>query len=146
MTEKITQARRAHGAEAGFSLMELLVAMVILALIMGVVAPRVVGYLSRAKSQTAEVQIRNIRAAADMFLLHVGRYPTNEEGLGALVEPKPTATGWFGPYLQEETVPVDPWGQPFRYDVSDDGMRVRIFSLGRDNAEGGSGEDKDVAI
>ncbi|WP_415107877.1 type II secretion system major pseudopilin GspG [Hyphomonas sp.] len=145
MTDRTKEPARVYGPEAGFSLMELLVAMVILALIMGVVAPRVVGYLSRAKSQTAEVQIRNIKAAADMFLLDVGRYPTDEEGLRALVEPRTTVTGWFGPYLQEKTIPVDPWGQPFRYSVSDDGMEVHIFSLGRDNAEGGSGEDEDVA-
>ncbi len=69
-------------AEAGFSLMELLVALVILALVMGIVAPRVIGYLSRAKSQTAEAQVRNIKGALDLFLIDVGRYPTENEGLG----------------------------------------------------------------
>ncbi len=74
--------RRSQG---GFSLMELLVALVILALVMGIVAPRVIGYLSRAKSQTAEAQVKNIQGALDLFLIDVGRYPTESEGLAALI-------------------------------------------------------------
>ncbi|MDP3457746.1 MAG: type II secretion system major pseudopilin GspG [Hyphomonas sp.] len=131
-------------AEAGFSLMELLVALVILALVMGIVAPRVIGYLSRAKSQTAEAQVKNIQGALDLFLIDVGRYPTENEGLKALIEAPAGAAGWAGPYLDEEVMPVDPWGKDYFYSSTDDGLRVRVYSLGRDGAEGGTGEDADV--
>lgn len=130
--------------QRGFSLMELLVALVILALIMGVVGPRVIGYLSRAKSQTAETQVRLIQSALDLYLIDVGRYPTPEEGLQALVAPPASAPGWSGPYLDEEQVPADPWGRPYLYFSGSDGLRVRVYSLGRDGAEGGTGEDADV--
>ncbi|MFN7055084.1 type II secretion system major pseudopilin GspG [Hyphomonas sp.] len=130
--------------QAGFSLMELLVALVILALIMGVVGPRVIGYLSRAKSQTAETQVRNMQGALDMFMLDVGRYPTEEEGLRALVAAPASAPGWAGPYLDEDEVPADPWGRPYLYATAPDGVRVRVYSLGRDGVEGGSGEDADI--
>ncbi len=134
------------GRQAGFSLMELLIALVILALIMGVVGPRVVGYLSRAKSQTAETQVKMIQNALDLFLLDVGRYPTEEEGLEALMEPSPNMSGWAGPYLDEEQVPADPWGRPYLYSASGEGLRVRVYSYGRDGAPSGSGEDADIGL
>lgn len=130
--------------EAGFSLMELLVALVILALVMGLVAPRVIGYLSRAKSQTAEAQVKNIQAALDLFQIDVGRYPTESEGLEALVSAPAGTAGWAGPYLDDEAVPADPWGRPYYYASTEDGLRVRVYSFGRDGAEGGTGEDADI--
>lgn len=131
-------------AQAGFSLMELLVALVILALVMGIVAPRVVGYLSRAKSQTAEAQVKMMQGALDLFLLDVGRYPTEDEGLKALLAAPAGAAGWAGPYLDEDTLPADPWGREYLYSAGGDGLRVRVYSLGRDGAAGGSGEDADI--
>lgn len=131
--------------QAGFSLMELLVALVILALVMGIVAPRVIGYLSRAKSQTAEAQVKNIQGALDLFLIDVGRYPTENEGLQALIEAPAGSAGWAGPYLDdEEAVPLDPWGNAYLFSSTEDGLRVRVFSLGRDATEGGAGEDADI--
>jgi general secretion pathway protein G len=138
------QDARISRAQAGFSLMELLVALVILALVMGIVAPRVIGYLSRAKSQTAEAQVKNIQGALDLFLMDVGRYPTETEGLEALMEAPAGSAGWAGPYLEEEVVPTDPWGKPYLYSSTEDGLRVRVYSLGRDGTEGGEGEDADV--
>ena len=136
---------RIRRTQAGFSLMELLVALVILALVMGIVAPRVIGYLSRAKSQTAEAQVKNIQGALDLFLIDVGRYPTENEGLKALIEAPAGGAGWAGPYLDDsEEVPLDPWGNPYLYTSTEDGLRVRVFSLGRDGAEGGTGEDADI--
>ncbi len=131
-------------AQAGFSLMELLVALVILALVMGIVAPRVIGYLSRAKSQTADIQVENIETTLDKFSLDVGRYPSESEGLKALVEAPPGVVGWFGPYFDEEFVPLDPWGREYLYELAEDGQRVRVYSLGRDGTEGGTGEDADI--
>lgn len=137
---------RSVRGQAGFSLMELLVALVILALIMGVVGPRVIGYLSRAKSQTAGVQIENIKSSLDMFLLDVGRYPTEDEGLGVLIEPNSSVAGWAGPYLDEDSVPTDPWGRPYHFEVANGGMKAIVYTYGRDDAEGGEGEDADVGI
>jgi general secretion pathway protein G len=131
--------------QAGFSLMELLIALVILAMIAGVVGPRVIGYLSRAKSQTASVQITNIKAALDMYLLDVGRYPSDEEGLKVLVEPAQGIAGWAGPYLDDEAVPLDPWGQPYAYKLGGEARGYQILTYGRDNAPGGSGEDADIS-
>lgn len=133
--------RRSQG---GFSLMELLVALVILALVMGIVAPRVIGYLSRAKSQTAEAQVKNIQGALDLFLIDVGRYPTESEGLAALIQAPAGAAGWSGPYLDDEAVPADPWGAAYLYSSTEDGLRVSVYSFGRDGAEGGTGEDADI--
>jgi general secretion pathway protein G len=138
---------RIRRTQAGFSLMELLVALVILALVMGIVAPRVIGYLSRAKSQTAEAQVKNIQGALDLFLIDVGRYPTESEGLKALIEAPAGSTGWAGPYLDnDEVVPLDPWGNPYLYTSTEGGLRVRVYSLGRDGVEGGTGEDADIGV
>lgn len=141
--QRDAQIRR---AQAGFSLMELLVALVILALVMGVVATNVFPRLSRAKTQTAEVQAKNIEGALDLFLIDVGRYPTGSEGLAALIEAPAGAAGWSGPYLDEEAVPVDPWDKAYLYAPTEDGLRVRVYSLGRDGTEGGEGEDTDVNV
>lgn len=135
---------RTRRSQAGFSLMELLVALVILALVMGIVAPRVIGYLSRAKSQTAEAQVKNIQGALDLFLIDVGRYPTETEGLAALITAPSGAAGWAGPYLDDEAMPTDPWGNAYYYASTEDGLRVRVYSLGRDGTEGGTGEDADI--
>lgn len=129
-------------ADGGFSLMELLVVLGILALLAGFVGPRVVGYFARAKGQTAVTQIESLRAALDLFLLDTGRYPNPREGLGALVADPGNLPGWRGPYLAE-ALPVDPWGNPYRYRITREG-RVEIASLGADAAEGGEGEAADI--
>ena len=136
--------RQSRPREAGFSLMELLVALVILALIVGLVAPQVLGYLGRAKSQTAEVQIDNLKASLSGYLLDMGRYPTTTEGLGSLVKAPPGAASWRGPYIDGEEVPLDPWSRPYRYELPANATRPRIFTLGADDAPGGEGEAADV--
>ncbi len=135
-----TGKRRNHG----FSLMELLVALVILALIVGLVGPQVMGYLGRARTQSADVQIANIKAGLNLYMLDVGRYPTPEEGLKALTTAPGGAAKWRGPYLEDGKLPADPWGRDFRYEISSDGLHPRIFSLGADDAPGGDGENADI--
>lgn len=129
-------------SEAGFTLIELLVVLVILGLLVGLVGPQVIGYLSSAKSDTAKVQVEQLNSALELFLLDVGRYPSEAEGLDALVERPQGIERWNGPYLRKGDVPLDPWGNPYRYTI-DDGS-VRIYSFGADNAEGGDGENRDV--
>ncbi|MEL7487163.1 MAG: type II secretion system major pseudopilin GspG [Pseudomonadota bacterium] len=129
--------------EAGFSLTELLVALAILALIMGVAAPRIIGYLGSSKSKTAQIQIEQFESALELYLLDVGRYPTAEEGLDALVSNVADAPFWAGPYIDKRAAPLDPWGRAYAYDPAG-AAGPTVYSLGADGAAGGEGEDADV--
>jgi general secretion pathway protein G len=127
---------------AGFTLVELLVVLAILTLLAGLVGPRVLGQLGGAKSKTAAVQIADLDKALELFKLDVGRFPTTEEGLGALLQRPPSvASGWAGPYLKG-SLPNDPWGKPYRYQLANGA--VQIVSLGADGAPGGEGENADI--
>ena len=127
----------------GFTLVELLVVLAILALLAGLVGPRVLNQLGGAKSKTAAVQIADLDKALELFKLDVGRMPTTEEGLAALsAKPAAVSSGWNGPYLKGG-VPPDPWGRPYQYKLGADGA-VEIVSLGADGAPGGSGENADL--
>jgi general secretion pathway protein G len=129
--------------EAGFSLMELLVALVILALIVGLVAPQVLGYLGRAKTDSAKVQIDHLKSSLSLYLVDMGRYPSSSEGLESLVKAPPGAANWRGPYVEDGQVPADPWGKPYGYELTPD-SRPRVFTRGADAAPGGEGENEDV--
>ena len=128
----------------GFTLIELLVVLAILTLLAGLVGPRVLGQLGGAKSKTAAVQIADLDKSLEIFKLDVGRYPTTEEGLAALVTKPGNANGWAGPYLKGGAVPTDPWSRPYRYNGSGAGGTIEITSLGADGAPGGEGENADV--
>ena len=132
-----------HRSEDGFTLVELLVVLAIIALIAGLAAPQVLRYLGSARSDAALAQIKNIESALELFYIDNLRYPTNDEGLSALAE-APSALGarWNGPYLTNVEALRDPWGNPYLYRY--EGDRVRIMSLGRDGREGGEGEDRDL--
>jgi general secretion pathway protein G len=144
---KMLRARaRARGRAHGFTLLELLVVLAILGLLAAIVGPQVLRFLSGAKSQTAQVQVRNVAAAMDLFQLDNGRYPTTEEGLRALVNQPPNAPSWNGPYLPRPEALNDPWGHAYLYRVpGKDGKPYDVYTLGADNAEGGSGENKDIS-
>ncbi|MEM7270347.1 MAG: type II secretion system major pseudopilin GspG [Pseudomonadota bacterium] len=140
---RTTRSRRT--SEAGFSLIEILVSLGIIAMLAGFVGPQVIGYFGRAKVQTAAAQIKGVRAALDLYQLDMGRYPTLNEGLAALVSNPGGDPFWRGPYLQDGVTPVDPWGAPYRYGFSTDG-RVSVTSLGSDGAEGGEGDAADLGV
>lgn len=129
----------------GFTLIELLVVLVILGLLAGVVAPNVIKYLGQAKSDTAKVQIESLDHALEQFYLDVGRYPSNEEGLNALISAPNQSGNWHGPYLKKG-VPNDPWGHPYFYRAPGQISHgpYDLYSLGRDGQEGGNGEDADI--
>ncbi len=135
---------RTTRADAGFTLLELLVVLAILGLLAAIVAPQVLKYLGTSRTQTAKVQIENISASLDHFQLDVGRYPTGDEGLSALVERPATAPNWNGPYLKKQSALVDPWGQPYAYRIPGKHGDVDVYTLGSDKAEGGQGEAQDV--
>lgn len=130
--------------EDGFTLIELLVVLVILGLLAAVAGPRVIGYLGGARSDTASVQVAAFRQALDLYRLDVGDYPTTEQGLEALVEAPSSATGWNGPYLDGQAVPLDPWGNEYVYRVPGADGAFDLLSLGADNRQGGNGEDADI--
>ena len=131
-------------AQSGFTLIELLVVLVILGLLAGLVGPQVLRYTGSAKSDTAELQIEELGAGLDLFHLEVGRYPTTQEGLQALVEQPTGVTPWHGPYLKKKRIPIDPWGNEYHYRAPGENGPYDLFSYGNDNMEGGEGNDADI--
>lgn len=136
---------RRKAAARGFTLIELLVVLAILTLLAGLVGPRVLSQFGGAKTKTAALQIADIDKALELYKLDVGRFPTNEEGLEALIKrPGTAAPTWAGPYLKSGSVPTDPWGRPYRYANPGANGGLEILSLGADGAPGGDGENADV--
>jgi general secretion pathway protein G len=130
--------------QRGFTLVELLVVLAILGLLVALAAPRVIQYLSKAKTDTAEIQIEKLGGVLDLYRLEVGRYPTQEEGLEALVERPPQVDNWNGPYLKNRESLTDPWGEPYVYRHPGEHGDYDLYSLGADGKDGGDGEDRDV--
>jgi general secretion pathway protein G len=131
-------------AEAGFTLLELLVVLVILGLLIGVVAPRFFGQVGKSEVKVATAQIKALEDALDQYRLDVGRYPTTEQGLAALNSPPAGVPRWQGPYLKK-AVPNDPWGTPYQYRAPGEHGEVDLFSLGKDGQPGGTAEAADIA-
>ena len=128
----------------GFTLIELLVVLAILGLLAGLVGPQLIKHLGESKTKAAKLQIEELSSSLDMYRLDVGKYPSTDEGLNALVEAPGTAKVWNGPYLKKKKVPLDPWSNPYHYAFPGQHGKFDVFTLGADNAEGGDGEDVDV--
>ncbi|MBL1430374.1 MAG: type II secretion system major pseudopilin GspG [Robiginitomaculum sp.] len=126
--------------QAGYTIMELMVVMLIIVVIVGLVAPRFIGQVGTAKTNAASVQIKNLSAAVEFFYLDTGRYPTSSEGLSALVSAPGGVQNWNGPYLK--LLPDDPWKNPYIYRSLNSSQFI-IKSLGADNKEGGDGQNRD---
>ncbi len=129
--------------QGGFTLMELLVVLAILGLLMSLVGPQVLNQLGGAKTKTAGIQIKDLEQALEMYKLDVGRFPSNQEGLSALVNKPGSATGWNGPYLKSD-VPLDPWNREYHYKYPGQHGELDIYSYGANGSPGGEGEDSDV--
>ncbi|MBC2836542.1 type II secretion system major pseudopilin GspG [Paragemmobacter straminiformis] len=129
--------------EAGFTLVELLVVLVILALLAALVGPRVVGYMGQSRVKTAKIQIASYQTALELYHLDMGRYPAQSEGLDALTNAPPSSGGWNGPYLNK-AVAADPWGNAYAYVAAPDGATYRLSSYGADGKEGGEGDNADI--
>lgn len=136
--------RRLGRRQRGFTLIELLVVLVILGLLMTVVGPQVLKYVGSSRVDTARIQIEELSSALDMYYLEVGRYPTREQGLQALVERPDNVTRWNGPYLRRATVPTDPWGNEYIYRFPGQHGRFDLYSLGANGQPGGEGEDAEI--
>jgi general secretion pathway protein G len=132
------------GLARGFTLLELLVVMVIIGLLAGFVAPRYFAQVGKSQVKVARAQIDAFDKALDQFRLDVGRYPTTEEGLQALLARPSGESNWAGPYLKKG-VPADPWGRPYLYQQpGTHGGDFELQSFGKDGRPGGGGEDADL--
>ncbi len=128
----------------GFTLIELLVVLAILALLASLVGPQVLNQLSGAKTKTARLQIKDFEQALEMYSLDVGRFPSNDAGLQALVRKPSGATGWNGPYLKKNELPEDPWGNSYQYRYPGEHGTFDVYSLGADGSPGGEDENADI--
>jgi len=124
-------------------LLELLVVVAIIGLLAGYVAPRYFGQIGKSEVNTAKAQIDALEKALDQYRLDVGRYPTTEMGLNALVTRPANEPKWSGPYLKK-AVPLDPWGKPYLYKIPGDHGEFDLLSYGKDGQRGGTGEDADI--
>jgi general secretion pathway protein G len=138
---------RSAAYQAGFTLVEMLVVLTIIALILGLVGPRVLNYLSESRVKTAKLQIESFGSSLDLFYLDNGRYPTTSEGLNALVQRPTGIEVWNGPYIKGGKVPSDPWGHPYQYrsPVENENAPYEIVSYGSDGREGGTGTAADIS-
>ncbi|MGH7669477.1 MAG: type II secretion system major pseudopilin GspG, partial [Gemmatimonadaceae bacterium] len=132
---------------SGFTLIELMVVIVVIAILATLVAPNIFQHVGAAKSATAKSQIEMLGTALDAYRLDNGHYPTSQQGLDALwtmptVDPP---TNWRGPYLRKP-VPPDPWGNAYMYlspgQVNPTGYD--LLTYGADAKPGGTGEDADI--
>ncbi|MBZ2206849.1 type II secretion system major pseudopilin GspG [Massilia soli] len=129
----------------GFTLLELLVVIVIIGLLAAYVGPKYFSQLGKSEVTIAKAQIEAFEKSLDTYRLDVGRYPSTEEGMAALMAAPPAAgIKWNGPYLKKG-VPQDPWGQPYQYRSPGSKGEYEIVSLGRDGQPGGTGDNADIS-
>lgn len=138
-------SKRGKRRSSGYTLVELLVVLAILGLLVALAAPRVIRYLGTAKTDTARIQIQKLGGVLDLYRLEIGHYPTEEEGLAALVDRPPQVEAWNGPYLKNRQSLIDPWGIPYVYRSPGEHGEYDLYTLGADGKEGGDGEDQDIA-
>jgi general secretion pathway protein G len=134
---------RTTRASRGFTLLELVIVLVILGTIMAFVGPKIFQQMGKANSATAKIMIQDVAGKLELFRLEVGRYPTAQEGLQALVKQPPGVDKWAGPYLKDTDL-KDPWGNDFKYNQPGSGKPYDLISLGADNQPGGEGENRDI--
>ena len=129
---------------AGMTLIEILVVLVLIGVVLGIVGGNFIGKGEKAKADAAKIEISQIGQTLDLYKLEVGRYPTTQEGLQALVSAPGGVANWNGPYWKRQTVPKDPWGNEYKYTSPGSKGAYDIVSLGSDGKEGGDGPAKDI--
>jgi len=128
----------------GFTLLELLVVIVIIGLLAAYVGPKYFAQLGKSEVTIAKAQMESFEKSLDTYRLDVGRYPSTEEGIAALMVAPPSAGAkWNGPYLKK-AVPQDPWGHPYQYRSPGAKGDYEILSTGKDGQPGGTGENADI--
>lgn len=147
MNFQITRMNDQTALEQGFTLLEMLVVLVIIALLAGLVGPRLFTQADAAKVKTTQVQVKMFKGALETLRLDIGRFPTEEEGLTLLRTPpsdSQTQPLWKGPYL-DEAIPMDPWNRPYQYSIPGrDGQPFALYSLGGDGQPGGTDYNADI--
>lgn len=128
---------------SGFTLLELLVVMVIIGMLAGFVAPKFFAQIGKSQVKTARAQIDALEKSLDQYRLDVGHYPTNEQGLLALMERPAGEAKWSGPYLKK-AVPQDPWSNNYFYKFPGEHGEYDLISYGKDGQPGGTGEAEDI--
>ncbi len=137
--------RRTRQSQSGFTLIEMMVVMVIIGMLMAIVGPRFIRQEEKARVKAARANIEQLGTVLDTFRLDVGRYPTSQEGLAALVQRPFGVDRWDGPYLKKSGVPKDPWDRPYYYRSPGEGGRpYDLLSYGADGAPGGEGDNRDI--
>jgi len=129
---------------SGMTLIEILVVLVLIGIVLGIVGGNFIGRGEKAKADAAKIEIGQIGQSLDLFKLEVGRYPTSQEGLQALISAPPGLANWNGPYWKKSTLPKDPWGNEYRYSAPGQHGPYDIMSYGADGKEGGEGANKDI--
>lgn len=136
---RMVRAGRRRRGQAGYTLLELLVVMGILAVLTAIATPQVMGYFNKAKTESVQLQIQNIDTALELYYMENGAYPSADEGLRALVEAPSDAPRWNGPYLKQTQALSDPWGHPYQYVYPNEAGQYSVYSLG---AKGGGKADE----
>ena len=129
--------------QAGFTLLELLVVMVIIGLLAGYVGPKYFSQIGKSEIKATRAQIDGLEKALDQYRLDVGHYPSNEQGLVVLVTRPTNEPRWDGPYLKKN-VPLDPWGNPYVYRMPGEHGDLDLLSYGKDGQPGGEGDAADI--
>ncbi|PAT31798.1 type II secretion system protein GspG [Vandammella animalimorsus] len=132
-----------HSLQRGFTLIEILVIVAILALLAGLVGPQVMNFFGGSQTKTAQIQINQFENTLEAFKLDTLRYPNSSEGLQALVTRPGNVSNWNGPYMK--SIPADPWGNPYQYKFPGPNGGVQILSYGADGAPGGEGPNADIS-
>lgn len=128
----------------GMTLIEILVVLTLIAIVMGIVGGNYLGQGEKAKQKAAKIEIEQIGQTLDLFRLEVGRYPTTQEGLQALITAPTGVPNWNGPYWKKSTLPKDPWTNEYKYASPGQHGAYDLWSYGADGKEGGEGTDKDI--
>jgi general secretion pathway protein G len=143
LTMKNVSMKAKKAAMQGFTLLELLVVLLIIALLAGYVGPKLFSQVDKARVKTAQAQMKSLGDALTQYRLDIGSYPTADQGLASLVRQPASVNGWNGPYLAK-AVPDDPWSHAYQYNVPGRDAEAEVVSLGRDGKQGGSGDDADL--
>ena len=136
--------RQERNRNSGMTLIEILVVLVLIGVVLGVVGGNFIGKGEKAKADAAKIEISQVGQTLDLYKLELGRYPTTQEGLQALIAAPAGVTNWNGPYWKKTTVPKDPWGNEYKYTSPGQSTPYEIVSLGADGKEGGEGPNKDI--
>ena len=130
-------------AQRGFTLIEIIVVVTIVGLLLALVGPKIISGLGKGQQGAAKAQVELLGQTLDAFRLDVGRYPTTQEGLSALIT-NPGITNWDGPYIKKNEIPKDPWGKPYIYQCPGTHGEYDLYSYGADGTQGGEKENKDI--